>query len=111
MIGVVIVEDHDLMRLGLRLILEKDSSFKIKIIGEAGTGAEGIQLVRSLNPGPDVVLLGIHLPDISGLEVTDRLRSYNKDIKILIITAITHESFPMRLLDAGALGYITKNAS
>lgn len=107
MIKVVLIEDHALMRLGLRQLLEKDSS--IKIVGEAETGAEGIQLVRSLNP--DVILLDINLPDISGLEVTTKLHANNKEIKILIITSMTNELFPIRLLEAGALGYISKNTS
>lgn len=107
MIKVVLIDDHDLVRSGLRQMLETDST--VKVVGEAGTGAEGIQLVRSL--APDVVILDIKLPDISGLEVTNRLLSYQTSTKILIVSAVTSDLFPFKLLEAGAQGYLTKNAS
>lgn len=110
MIKVVLIDDHDLVRSGLRQMLETDSG--IEVVGEAGTGAEGIQLVRTLKPiKPDVVVLDVNLPDITGLEVTHRLLSHQEDIKILIVSGITNDLLPFKLLDAGALSYLTKNAS
>ena len=105
MIKVVLIEDHELVREGLRNILESDPS--IKVIGETGIGTEGVQLTLKLKP--DVVLLDVQLPDISGLEVTNKLMSHDETIKILIVSAVTHDLFPMRILEAGAIGYLTKN--
>ncbi len=106
MIKIVLIDDHELVRSGLRNMLEADTS--IKVVGETGAGAEGVQIVQNLKP--DVVSLDIQLPDISGLEVTHKLLSHDRGIKILIISAVSHDLFPFRLLEAGALGYLTKNA-
>lgn len=107
MIKVVLIEDHLLMRTGIRKIIEGQNN--IKIIGEASNGGEGVQLVRSLIP--DVVLLDIKLPDISGLEVTHKLLNYLPSIKILVVSGMKNNLFPFRLLEAGAKGYLTKNVS
>lgn len=107
MINVVLIEDHELVRSGLKQMLETDAS--IRVVGETGTGVEGVQLVRHLKP--DVVLLDVNLPDISGLEVTHRLLSHKEPIKIMVVSAASHDLYPFKLLDAGALSYVTKNAS
>lgn len=107
MIKVVVVDDHDLVRSGMRQMLQTDPG--IQVIGEAGSGNEGIQLIRSLKP--DVIILDVNLPDISGLEVTRRLLSYPEPVKILVVSSVTNDLFPFKLLDEGALSYLTKNAS
>lgn len=107
MINLVIIEEFSLIRLGLRQLLQKDQS--IKVIGESGKGSEALQLVRTLNP--HVVLLDINLPDVSGLEVTHWLIANNKTLKILIVTSNDSELYSKRLLEAGALGYISKNST
>ena len=107
MIKVVLIDDHFLVRAGFRQMIEAEQT--IQVIGEAGTGAEGIQLVRASKP--DAVVLDVKLPDISGLEVTHKLLSHDPHLKILIVSALTNDLFPFRLLEAGALGYLTKNAS
>lgn len=107
MIKVVLIDDHELVRSGLKQMLETDAS--IQVIGEASMGMEGVQLVHHLKP--DVVVLDVNLPDISGLEVTHRLLSHQEPIKILVVSAVSQDLFPFKLLDAGALSYITKNAS
>lgn len=107
MIKVVLIEDHLLMRTGIRKIIEGKND--ITIIGEASNGGEGVQLVRNLVP--DVVLLDIKLPDISGLEVMHKLLNYLPSIKILVISGMQNNLFPFRLLEAGAKGYLTKNVS
>ena len=71
MIKVVLIDDHFLVRAGFRQMIESEKI--LQIVGEAGTGLEGIQLVRNVKP--DVVVLDIKLPDISGLEVTHKLLS------------------------------------
>ena len=106
-IKVVLIDDHFLVRTGFRQLIESEKG--IQVIGEAGTGVEGVQIVRATKP--DVVILDIKLPDISGLEVTHKLLTHEPRPKILIISGMTSHSFPYRLLEAGALGYLTKNAS
>lgn len=103
----MIVDDHEIVRSGLRQMLEADPS--VEVIGEASTGEEGIHLTFALKP--HIVMLDIQLPDISGLEVTRRLLSNPNHTKILIVSAISHGLFPFRLLEAGVQGYLTKNAS
>lgn len=107
MIRVVLIDDHFLVRSGFRQIIEAEKS--IQVVGEAGTGLEGIQLVRAVKP--DVVVLDIKLPDISGLEVTRKLLLHEPCPKILIVSALDNDSFPLRLLEAGAQGYLTKNGT
>ena len=107
MIKVVLIEDHKLVRSGLKQMLETDAS--IRVVGEANTGVDGIQSVISLKP--DVVILDINLPDISGLEVTHRLLSQQKSIKIMVISGVGHDIYPLKLLDAGVLSYLTKESS
>ncbi len=107
MIKVVLIDDHELVRSGLRQLLETEGN--IQVIGEAGSGVDGVQVVRSLKP--DVVVLDVNLPDISGLEVTHRLLTQDSSMKIAVVSAVSHDLFPFKLLDAGALSYLTKNAT
>lgn len=107
MIKVVLIDDHFLVRAGFRQMIEMDND--IKVVGEAGAGIEGVQLVRNVKP--DIVLLDIKLPDISGLEVTHKILSHEPAPKILIVSAMINDLFPFRILEAGAHGYLTKNAT
>ena len=107
MITVILIDDHALVRSGFRQIIEAEKG--IQVIGEAGTGVEGVQMVRAAKP--DVVVLDIKLPDISGLEVTQKLLAREPYPKILIVSGMDSYLFPYRLLEAGALGYLSKNAS
>ena len=77
-------------------------------MGDAGTGREGIDLVRRFNP--DLLILDLKLPDQTGLEVTQKVLRLNPDIKILIVSSVTSDLFLFRLLEAGAHGYLTKEA-
>ena len=105
MIRVILIDDHALVRDGIRLILR--NSKDIQIIGEAGTGVEGVQLVRELQP--TIVILDLKLPDISGIEVATRLLRLTPAPKILVVTSASHNEFPLQTLEAGALGYVTKD--
>ena len=105
MIKTVLIEDHELPRSALKQMLELDAG--IRVIGETGTGTEGVKLVRHLKP--DVVVLDVNLPDISGLEVTHRLLAQGEPIKILALSASGHDFFSFKLLNAGALSYLTKD--
>lgn len=107
MINVVLVDDHKLVRTGIRRILEDITG--IKVVGEASNGEEALQVVRQTKP--NVVLMDIKMPGLGGLETTRKLLRQNPDLKIVIITAYENDVFPVRLLQAGASGYLTKSAS
>ena len=104
MIKVLLVDDHDIVRFGIRLLLQDAQN--IKIIGEAKSGNEAVKLAKELVP--DVVIMDIHMPEGNGLEATKKMKRHNPDIKILALTIYNDEPYPSRLLQAGASGYITK---
>jgi len=104
LIKVLLVDDHELIRLGIRRLLQDASG--IKVIGEAGTGEDAIRVAKELIP--DVVLMDVQMPGIGGLEATRKMIRHNPDIKILALTVCDDEPYPSRLLQAGAVGYITK---
>ncbi|WP_460813848.1 response regulator [Luteimonas pelagia] len=104
-IQVFMVEDHALVRDGLRLVLADAPD--IELVGEAGTGEEALPAIRRLVP--DVVLCDLHLPGISGLEVTERLvRAGVGGPRVLIVSMLEDGPLPRRLIEAGALGYVGK---
>ncbi len=107
MIKIVIVDDHKLVVRGLTLLLA-DTDF-CRVVASAETGQAAIKTVRQHQP--DLVILDFHLPDISGLEVTRKLKQLNPKLKILILSADCNELFSTKLLCTGAIGYLTKKAS
>lgn len=106
-IRILLVDDHDLVRTGIKYML--DDVAGIKIVGEARDGEEAIKLSRELRP--DVVLMDVKMPGIGGLEATRKLRMSNRDVQILIVTVCEDDLFPSKLLSAGAFGYLTKTSS
>jgi two-component system, NarL family, invasion response regulator UvrY len=104
---ILLIDDHPLVRSSLKLILQKIAG--IQVIGEAGTGWLGIKLARELKPA--LVVLDFKLPDISGLEVTQRLLKIDPSLKILVLTAETHALAPSWVFAAGAHGYLSKAAT
>ncbi len=107
MINVLLVDDHELVRTGIKRILSDARG--IKVIGEAGSGEAAIKLAKELQP--DVVLMDISMPGIGGLEATRRLRHMCPNLKVIVVTVYTDEPFPTRLLEAGAAGYLTKGSN
>lgn len=107
MIRILLVDDHTLVRRSIRQLLAPIK--EIQIAGETSTGIEAVQLARDLHP--TVLMLDLKLPDISGLEVAARLLRLTPVPRILILSSAVHHEFPRRMLDAGALGYLTKDAS
>lgn len=104
MITVLVVDDHDLVRMGITRMLA--DSPDIEVIGEADNGEAAIQLAKSLSP--DVVLLDVNMPNIGGLEVTKRLVQIDKNTKILAVSSLSAQPYPSMLIKAGVSGYITK---
>lgn len=104
MIRIVLVDDHALVRAGFRSIIERE--LDMQCVGEAASGEEALPLVRQLRP--DVVICDLHLPGISGLEVTERLAHGSVPSRVMIVTVQDEGPLPRRLLNAGALGYVAK---
>jgi DNA-binding NarL/FixJ family response regulator len=104
MIRIVLIDDHALVRTGFREILRKHKD--IQVIGEAEDGESGFALIRKLEP--DIALVDVHMPSVSGIEVTERVRKYKLATRVVIVTVAEDAPFPRRLLEAGASGYLTK---
>ena len=107
LINVLLVDDHDLVRAGIKRILSDVSG--IKVIGEACSGEEAVKLGRKLKP--QVVLMDIKMPGIGGFEATRKLIRIDPDIKVLVVTICNNDLYPARLLQVGASGYLTKGAT
>lgn len=106
-INILIVDDHDLVRAGIKRILDDVSG--MKVIAEARTGEEALRLGRQLKP--HVVLMDVKMPGIGGFEATRKLLRIDPDIKVLIVTTCNNDLYPARLLQVGASGYLTKGSS
>ena len=104
MIRVVLVDDHELVRTGVKSILE--SVANIEVVAEAGTGEEAIGLIGKLDP--DVVLMDVNMPGMGGIEATRRLLRKYTQLKVVALTALGDDPFPSRLSDVGAMGFLTK---
>ena len=107
MINILLVDDHDLVRIGIRRLLSDVRGFQV--VGEAKSGEEAVMVVRDLKP--DIILMDVKMPGIGGLEATRKLLRVYAEAKIIIVTIYGDEPFPSRLLQAGASGYITKGSS
>lgn len=103
---LVLVDDHPVVREGIRSYLS--SRGVAEIVGEAANGAEAMQQVRALRP--DVVLMDINLPDVSGFVVTEKLRHELPDVRVLIITMHESREYAVQIVRSGASGYLLKEA-
>ena len=106
MIKVLIVDDHALVRMGIRRLL--DDVPDIEVVAEAAGGEQALILVKSHKP--EVVLLDMKMPGIDGWEVTRRLKKTAPEIKVIAVTALNSEPLPTRILQLGAMGYLTKDS-
>lgn len=104
MIDILIVDDHDLVRTGLKNILGGSSEFNV--VAEAASGEEAIRLSRKFEP--DIILMDVGLPGLSGLETTERILKAQPEVRVIVLTAHSEPPLPARLLDSGASGYLTK---
>jgi len=106
MIKTIVVDDHQLVRVGTaRLLADAEG---IEVLAEAESGEQAIGLVRELQP--DVVLMDIQMPGIGGLEATRRCLRVKPDLKVIVLSMYDDEPYPSRLLSVGAVGYLTKGA-
>ena len=104
MIKVLLTDDHALVRTGIRRLLE--DSKQVTIVGEAENGEDSLKLAQSLKP--DVILMDVNMPGIGGVEACRRILQRDPGQKIIILTIHNEQTFPKRLLEIGAKGYLTK---
>ena len=104
-ISVFVVDDHLIVRRGLSLIVQDQQD--MHLVGEAGDGWEAVDIIRDLNP--DVVLMDIELPGMSGVEATKKISENNPDTAVLILTSHEREDLLFQSLRAGAAGYTLKS--
>jgi NarL family two-component system response regulator LiaR len=106
-ITVVLVDDHAVLRQGLRRLLEEEPD--IDVVGEAGNGLEAVAVSRSL--APDIVLMEVVLPRLSGIEAAKQIKQSNPATVILVLSAYDDDRYVLGLLEAGAAGYLLKSAT
>ncbi|HXX65330.1 MAG TPA: response regulator transcription factor [Bacteroidota bacterium] len=105
-IRILIADDHDVVRSGLRMLLR--SRQDIAIVGEAADGEEAVQLADKLTP--DLAILDISMPKLDGIAATKIIKQNHPDIKIVVLTVHEEEEYAYQILQAGANGYLLKNA-
>jgi len=107
LINVMLVDDHAVVRMGFKMLLESDAD--IKVIAEAESGEQAIQ--RFVEFKPHVVVMDITMPGIGGLEAIERILAKDSSAKILVLSAHEDSVHPKRVLNAGAMGYLTKRSA
>lgn len=107
MIRILLVDDHPVVRSGLRLLLEKERD--LAVIGEAENGARAVEQALTLHP--DVIVMDITLPDFDGIEATRRICGKMLDARVLALTMHGEETYLVPFLQAGGMGYVRKSSS
>jgi DNA-binding NarL/FixJ family response regulator len=105
-ISVLLVDDHALVRKGFRRILEDDP--EMRVVGEAANGQEAIRLARELHPR--VIVMDMAMPGLDGVQATREILKHQPDIAVLILSMYSEENYVRNALDAGARGYLLKEA-
>lgn len=106
-IKILLVDDHAVVRMGFKMLIEAETD--IKVIGEAESGEAAVKLFQELKP--DIIVMDITMPGIGGLEAIDRIMAKDKNTKILVLSAHEDSVHPKRVLNAGAMGYLTKRSA
>jgi two-component system invasion response regulator UvrY len=102
--NILLVDDHELFRSGIKSILENKDDFMV--VEEAASGEEAIDKIREQLP--DLVLMDVNMPGIGGMEATRRLQRMHPDLPVIAVTVLNDDPFPSKMLDAGARGFLTK---
>jgi two-component system response regulator NreC len=106
-IKLLLVDDHEVVRAGLRMLFQAEED--MEIVGEVGSGLEALQAVRDLTP--DVVLMDVAMPGMSGIEATRQIKEANPHTAVLALTMHEDEQYFFEMLQAGASGYVPKRAA
>ena len=107
MVRVLLVDDHNVVRAGLKALLE--STGRVDVAGEASSGAEAVDKARMLEP--DIVLMDLAMPGMDGVEATRRISELGLDTKVLVLTIHDEDEFLIPALDAGAAGFLNKSVA
>ena len=107
MIKVYLVDDHEIVRTGIRRILEDEKSFEV--VGEAPDGETAVAWSRQHEA--DIILMDMNMPGMGGLEATKKIMRYQPHVKIIVLTIHAEDPLPTKVMQAGASGYLTKNSS
>lgn len=106
-ITLLLVDDHPVVRKGTRELLEGESD--MQVLGEAGSGEEALAQARAL--APDVILMDVSMPGMNGIEATKAIKAEQPGVGVLVLTSYDDDAYVFALLEAGAAGYLLKNAS
>lgn len=106
MINVYLVDDHEVVRTGIRHLLDEVRG--IKVVGESASGEDAVKWCRENYP--DVILMDMEMPGMDGIEATKKIIRYNPDVKVIVLTAHTQDPFPTKVMQAGACGFLCKSA-
>jgi NarL family two-component system response regulator LiaR len=103
---ILLVDDHPMLRQGIRQLLERERDFEV--VAEAGDGEEAVRLASEFKP--DIVLMDVGMPKVSGLEATRQIKAQHSEIAVLVLTVHDEDEYIIGLLEAGASGYLLKSA-
>ncbi len=106
-IRILIVDDHEMVRNGLSVMMEREADFTV--VGEAQNGKEAVEMVSKLHP--DVVLMDLRMPEMDGVEAMRQIRATQDDVKFLVLTTYDSDEYIFDAIEAGAKGYLLKDAS
>ena len=106
-VRILLVDDHQILRDGLKVLLESEGG--MQVVGEASTGVEGVALAHSLHP--DLAVVDLSLPDISGLEVIRQVKVINQNCRIVVLSMHTKRDFVVEAIEAGCDGYVPKSSA
>ena len=106
-IRILLADDHTVIRLGLKLLLERQADFEV--VGEAEDGRKAIQLAESLQP--DVIVMDVAMPNLNGIEATRQITTALSKVAVVVLSMHSDESYVMRALKAGAKGYLLKDSA
>lgn len=106
-ITIVLVDDHAIVRDGIKYLLEEDQS--LTVIGEGSNGIEAIELVKNLQP--DILIIDVRMPEMNGIEAVKRINSSNTKTKSIVLSMHDSEEYILNSIDSNAMGYLLKDAS
>ena len=105
--NILLVDDHPMLRKGLRLLIELEEG--LNVIGEANDGQEAIERVREL--APDIVVMDINMPNLNGVDATRQILAESPQIKVLVLSINSSKQYVESMLEAGVIGYLLKESA